>query len=102
MSALGTFATSHGKDWLASGRMAALPWRGFSGNGSQPGRNVTERRIRTGSYMPVALLLRLARLATRPSLTGSPPKPKTLGVGVAAALAARATAVLPGVAITAT
>src|SRR5262245_8769915 len=43
-----------------------------------------------------------ARLATRPSLTGSSPTPKTIGIVVVAALAASAAALPAGVAITAT
>src|SRR5262249_34361889 len=51
---------------------------------------------------PVALPPGLARLATRPSLTGSSPTPKTIGTVAVAALAASAAGLLPGVAITAT
>src|SRR5262249_19716694 len=48
---------------------------------------------------PVALPPGRARLATRPSLTGSVPTPKTIGIVVVAALAARAPCRSPGVAI---
>src|ERR1700738_5605593 len=51
---------------------------------------------------PVALPPGRARLATRPSFTGSSPTPKTSGIVVVAALAANAAGLLPGVAITAT
>ena len=43
-----------------------------------------------------------ARLATRPSLTGSCARPKTIGIVAVAALAARAPSPKPGVVITAT
>src|SRR6516165_2257428 len=52
--------------------------------------------------MPVALAPGRARLATRPSLTGSSPTPNTIGIVVVAALAARAAMLLAGVAIAAT
>src|SRR5262249_41482221 len=52
--------------------------------------------------MPVALPPGRARLATRPSLTGSSPTPKTIGIVVVAVLAASEAGLLPGVAITAT
>ena len=52
--------------------------------------------------IPVRLPPGRARLATRPSLTGSSPTTKTMGIVVVAALAANAAAVLPVVAITAT
>ena len=52
--------------------------------------------------MPVMLPPGRARLATRPSLTGSSPTPKTIGIVVVAALAASAAAPLPGVAMTST
>src|SRR6516165_629406 len=52
--------------------------------------------------MPVALPSGRARLATRPSLTGSSATPKTIGIVVVAALAARAPVPKPGVTITAT
>src|SRR5262249_46186600 len=45
--------------------------------------------------MPVALPAGRARLATRPSLTGSSPTPKTMGIVVVAALAASAAGVVP-------
>jgi hypothetical protein len=51
---------------------------------------------------PVALPPGRARLATRPSLTGSSPTPNTIGISVVAALAASAAALLAGVAMTAT
>ena len=51
---------------------------------------------------PVMLPPGRVRLATRPSLTGSSPTAKTIGIVVVAALAARAASELPGVAITAT
>jgi hypothetical protein len=51
--------------------------------------------------MPVALPPGRARLATRPSFTGSSATPKTIGIVFVAALAASA-AVVVGVAITAT
>src|SRR5262249_48021310 len=50
---------------------------------------------------PVMLLPGRARLATRPSPTGSSPTIKTIGVGVVAALAARAAAAPPGDTMTA-
>ena len=43
-------------------------------------------------FTPVALPPGLLRLATRPSATGSPPPEKTIGIFVAAALAAIAVA----------
>ena len=46
--------------------------------------------------MPVALPPGRARLATRPSLTGSSPTPKTIGIVAVAALAASAAGVLAG------
>ena len=46
--------------------------------------------------MPVALPPGRARLATRPSLTGSSPTPKTIGIVVVAALAASAAALPAG------
>jgi hypothetical protein len=46
--------------------------------------------------MPVALPPGRARLATRPSLTGSSPIPNAIGIVVVAALAAWAPAVKPG------
>src|SRR5262245_16420746 len=52
--------------------------------------------------MPVALPPGRARLATRPSLTGSSPTPKTIGIVAVATLAASDAGLLPGVAITAT
>ena len=52
--------------------------------------------------MPVMLLPSRARLATRPTRTGSVPSPKTIGIVVVAALAASATCAVPIVAITAT
>ena len=52
--------------------------------------------------MPVRLPPGRARLATRPSLTGSSPTAKTMGIVVVAALAANAAGVPPIVAITAT
>ena len=52
--------------------------------------------------MPVRLPPGRARLATRPSLTGSSPTMKTMGIVVVAALAANAAAVPPVAAITAT
>ena len=67
---------------------------------SSPSRLATSSA--TKKLMPVALPPGRARLATRPSLTGSSPTPKTIGIVVVAALAASAAAVLPGVAITAT
>src|SRR4029450_13531175 len=51
---------------------------------------------------PVALAPGRARVATRPGLTGSSHKPKTIGIVVVAALAASAAGVVPGVAMTAT
>ena len=51
--------------------------------------------------MPVALPPGRARLATRPSLTGSSPTPKTIGIVVVAALVAIAANVVPTIAITA-
>jgi hypothetical protein len=50
--------------------------------------------------MPVALPAARARLATRPNWTGSSETPKTMGIVLVAALAARAARVFPGVAIT--
>src|SRR5262249_56125890 len=47
--------------------------------------------------MPVALPPGRARLATRPSLTGSSPTPKTIGIVVVAVLAASEAGLLPGV-----
>ena len=52
--------------------------------------------------MPVALPPGQARLATRPSRTGSWPIPKTIGIVAVAVLAVSATCALPGVTITAT
>ena len=46
----------------------------------------------TKKLMPVALPPGRARLATRPSLTGSSPTPKTIGIVAVAALAASAAA----------
>jgi hypothetical protein len=51
---------------------------------------------------PVALPPGRARLATRPSRTGSSGTPKTIGIVAVAALAASEATMLPGVAITAT
>src|SRR5262249_15109231 len=51
---------------------------------------------------PVALPPGRLRLATKPSLTGSPATPNTIGIVVVAALAASPAAVVPGVAITLT
>ena len=45
------------------------------------------------NIVPVRLLPGLARLATRPSLTGSSPTLKTMGIVVVAALAATAAAI---------
>ena len=53
-------------------------------------------------FMPVALPSGRAKLATRPSWTGSSATPKTIGIVAVAALAAIVPGVLPGVAITAT
>ena len=53
-------------------------------------------------WMPVTLPPGRLKLATRPSLIGSLPMPKTTGMVVVAALAAIAAGVLPGVAMTAT
>ena len=50
----------------------------------------------TKKLMPVALPPGRARLATRPSLTGSSPTPKTIGIVVVAALAASAAGVAAG------
>ena len=51
---------------------------------------------------PVELPPGRLRLATRPTLTGSAPKLKTIGIVVVAALAASAAGVFPGVTMTAT
>ena len=53
-------------------------------------------------FIPVALPPGRARLATRPSLTGSSPTPNTIGIVEVAAFAASAVTVFPGTAITAT
>src|SRR5262245_55821226 len=66
----------------------------------------TPSRLATTSadlrLMPVALPPGRARLVTRPSLTGSSATPKTIGIVLVAALAARAPLLKPGVAMTAT
>ena len=56
----------------------------------------------TKKLIPVTLPLGRLSVATRPSLTGSSPAPKTTGIVAVAALAARAAGVKPGVAMTAT
>src|SRR5262249_2457017 len=56
----------------------------------------------TKKLIPVALPPGRARLATRPSRTGSSPTPKMIGIVAVAALAASTTGPLPGLAITAT
>src|SRR6516165_11485567 len=56
----------------------------------------------TKKLIPVALPLGRARLATRPSPTGSSPTPKMIGIVAVAALAASTAGALPGMAITAT
>jgi hypothetical protein len=52
--------------------------------------------------MPVALPPGRLRLGTRPKLTGSEPTVKTMGIVFVAAIAARADAMSPVAAITAT
>jgi len=64
-----------------------------------PSRFVTTSPVK--KLMPVALPPGCARLATRPSLTGSSPTPKTIGITEVAALAANAVA-FDGAAITLT
>ena len=63
-------------------------------------------RLATSSWtkklMPVALPPGRLKLATRPSLTGSSPMPKTIGIVVGRSFCGKRSGVLPGVAITAT
>src|SRR5262245_26434982 len=61
------------------------------------GYQLDGKEIDAGGVAPGRL-----RVATSPSLTGSPPAPKTIGIVVVAALAASAAVPLPGVAITLT
>jgi putative ABC transport system substrate-binding protein len=86
--------------WLASFR------NGLGESGYVENQNVTvEYHWLDGEYdrlTPVALPPGRARLATRPSLTGSSPTPKTIGIVAVAALAAIEPGALTGVAITAT
>jgi hypothetical protein len=67
---------------------------------SRPSRLATSTV--TNMLTPVAFPPGLARLATRPNLTGSSPTPKTTGIVAVAALAARDALLPAGVAITAT
>ena len=78
------------------------------GHASGSGHQLTQelqplcRQLAVKKLIPVRLPPGRARLATRPSLTGSSPTLKTMGIVVVAALAANAAAVPPIAAITAT
>jgi len=82
-----------------------IGWVNEYGNANSLRNHVVQGRSRfastspTKKLMPVALPPGRARLATRPSRTGSSPTPKTIGIVVVAALAASAAGVLPGTAI---
>jgi hypothetical protein len=67
---------------------------------SSPNRFAPSSAVK--KFTPVVLPPGRARLATRPSLTGSSATPNTIGIAVVADFAASAAGLLPGVAMTAT
>src|SRR5262249_30159413 len=80
---------------IGSAGLTSTAIRVAAGNSSRrrPSRFAANSAVK--KLMPVALPAGRASLATRPSLTGSSPTPKTMGIVVVAALAARAAGVVP-------
>jgi hypothetical protein len=77
--------------------MRTAPGTRSRSNPSRFGTRLADEEVDTGRVATGR-----ARLATRPSLTGSSVTPKTIGIVAVAALTANAAGVLPGAAITAT